>query len=172
LDGLMRWMIELTDPAGNGIVTEHELLITEQPDTVAARARRFLSDHGIDTPTQVAMALGFDYDDFRFSDAFPVPSAYVVAYGMAHLRGPDGYLWFVPDNGNTGEFAWDCPQNIAEFDQRNCDQDRPYNGPQYQAVMAEICRLVDAVTDADKAYLAALPAPAERRPGACWSGAV
>ena len=172
LDGLMRWMIELTDPAGNPIVTEHELLITEQPDTVAARARQFLTDHGIETPTQVGMATGFDYDGFRFCDASPVPSAYVVAYGIAHFRGPDGYLWFVPDNGNTGEFAWGYPQNIAEFDQRNSDEGQPYNGPEYQRAMAEICRLVDAVTAADKAYHAALPAPIQDRPGACWNGAV
>lgn len=167
----MRWMIELTDPAGNGIVSEHELLITEQPETVAARARQFLTDHGIETPTLVGMALGFDYDGFRFSAAFPVPLAYVVAYGMVHFRGPDGYLWFVPDDGTPGSFAWAYPQNIAEFDQRNCDERNPYNGPQYQAVMAEICLLVDAVTEASKAYRA-LPSPAEDRPRACWGGAV
>lgn len=51
------------------------------------------------------MAAGFD--GFRFSDTLPIPSAYVVAYGMAHFRGPDGYLWFVKDNGNI---AWDYPQ--------------------------------------------------------------
>ncbi|MBX7267579.1 hypothetical protein KIF24_17090 [Micromonospora sp. Llam7] len=168
LDGLMRWTIEVTDPAGNGVVKEHELLITEQPDTVAARARQFLTDHGIETPTQVAMATGFDYDGFQFSDAFPVPSAYVVAYGMALFRGPDGYLWFVPDNGKTGGY-WGVPQNIAEFDRRNCDPDRPYNGPDYQAVMAEICRLVDAVTNADKAYRA-LPPPDGNPASPCWSG--
>lgn len=158
VDGWMRWTIELTDPAGTPTVTEHNLLITEPPDTVAARARRFLTDHGIETPTQVAMATGFDYDGFQFNDAFPAPMAYVVAYGMAHFRGPDGYLWFVPDNGTPGSFSWDCPQNIAEFDQRNCDEDDPYDGPEYQAVMAEICRLIDAVTEADKAYHPALMA--------------
>src|SRR5262245_61302702 len=34
VDGLMRWAIELTDPAGEPVVAEHELLITELPDTV------------------------------------------------------------------------------------------------------------------------------------------
>jgi hypothetical protein len=165
VDGLVRWTIELTDPAGEPVVTEHELLITEPPDTVAARARQFLSDHGIETPTRVAMAVDFDYDGFQFSDAFPVPVAYVVAYGLALFRGPDGCLWFVPDNGKTGGY-WGVPQNIAEFDQRHCNPDRPYNGPEYQAVMAEICRLVDAVTKADKEYRA-LPPPAGNPPGAC-----
>ncbi|MEV7628834.1 hypothetical protein [Actinoplanes sp. NPDC089786] len=164
-DGLMRWMIG----TGKTGCTEHELLITEPPDTVAARVRQFMTEHGIETPTHMAMAASFDYYGYRFSDAFPVPSAYVVAYGMAHFRGPDGYLWFVPDNGTPGEFDWGYPQNIAEFDQRNCDPDRPYNGPDYQAVMAEICRLVDAVTDADRAYQA-LPPPPQDRPGACGSG--
>lgn len=169
-DGLVRWMIGLTNGAGKEVATEHTLLITEQPEAVAARARQFLTDHRIEAPTRVGMAAGFDYERFRFNDDFPVPLAYVVAYGMALFRGPDGYLWFVPDNGHTGGY-WGVPQNIAEFDQRNCDPDRPYNGPEYQAVMAEICRLVDAVTDADKAY-AALPPPTENRPRACWSRTV
>jgi hypothetical protein len=167
-DGLMRWTIELADPAGNPIVTEHELLITEPPDVVAARARQFLTEHGIETPTRVGMVAGFEYYGYRFSAAFPVPLAYVVAYGMALFRGPDGYLWFVPDNGNTGGY-WGVPQNIAEFDQRNCDPDRPYDGPEYQAVMAEICRLVDAVTKADKAYRA-LPPPGGNPSSPWWSG--
>ena len=46
---------------------------------------------------------------------------------------------------------------VAEFDLRNCDEDKPYDGLQYRAAMAEICLLVDSVAEADKAYLAALP---------------
>ena len=50
-DGLMRWAIGLMDPMGNPLATEHELLITEPPDAVVTRVRRFLAEHGVEGPT-------------------------------------------------------------------------------------------------------------------------
>jgi len=53
-DGLMRWVIGLTDPMGNPLATDHELLITEAPAAVVARVRYFLAEHRIEVPTNAA----------------------------------------------------------------------------------------------------------------------
>jgi len=51
LDGLVRCVIGLMDPMGNPLATDHELLITEPPDVVVARVRRFLAGHAVEGPT-------------------------------------------------------------------------------------------------------------------------
>ncbi|MEH1124864.1 hypothetical protein [Micromonospora sp. CPCC 206061] len=106
------------------------------------------------TATTYGMQDGFDYEGFQFSDAFPVPDAYAVLYGMAHFQGPDGYLWFAPDNGaGQNSIDWAYPQNVAEFDRRQeNDEDAYHRDPEYQAVMAELCAQVDAVSATDARY--------------------
>jgi hypothetical protein len=104
------------------------------------------------TPTTYGQQDGFDYERFAFSDDFPVPLAYVVAYGMAHFRGPDGHLWFAPDKG-FGDTAidWDHPQNVAEFDQRMTEESF-YTDPEYRDVVARLCAQIDAVSATNKRY--------------------
>jgi hypothetical protein len=106
------------------------------------------------TPTTYDMQEGFDYHGFRFSDDFPIPMAYVVAYGMAHFRGPDTYLWFAPDRGfGVRDIDWNYPQNVAEFDRRQEDGDDAYHAdPEYQETVADLCRALDALIASDHRY--------------------
>jgi hypothetical protein len=96
----------------------------------------------------------FDYDGFEFSDDFPIPSSYVVAYGMAHFRGPDSFLWFAPDDGSgTPGFAWGAAQNVAEFDHRWEAVDDPYYADvRYQQVVDDLCQALDTVIAAEHRY--------------------
>lgn len=47
-DGQMRWLIGLTNSSGQAAGDEHDLLISELPEVVAARVRQFLADRGIE----------------------------------------------------------------------------------------------------------------------------
>ncbi|MGC4886658.1 hypothetical protein [Micromonospora sp. DT227] len=90
----------------------------------------------------------FDYDGFTFSDDFPVPAVYVVVQGIAYFQGPDGFLWFAPDQGFDNKYLidWRYPQNVAEFDERQGEPDRDEAG--YLAVIAALCEQVEAITAA------------------------
>lgn len=95
--------------------------------------------------TTYGMRDGFDYDGFTFSEEFPVPAVYVVVQAIAYFRGPDGFLWFAPDQGfdNKDLIDWRYPQNVAEFDERQGEPDRDETG--YLAVVVALCEQVDAL---------------------------
>lgn len=99
------------------------------------------------TPTTYGLQDGFDYEGFKFSAEFPIPTVYVNAYGMPHFRGPDGHLWFAPDEPDD-QIGWGYPQNVAEFDQRDGN---PIDD-EYTEIMASLCRLIDAAGIADALY--------------------
>jgi hypothetical protein len=133
--------------------------VTEAADAIDAEASKAARDQA-QARTTYGMRAGFDYD-FQFSDAFPIPSAYVVAYGMAHFRGPDGHLWFAPDCGSSrpGGIDWNHPQNVAEFDQRMCAPSYP-DDPEYGEALAELCSEVDAAIATSGRYIALAGRPA------------
>jgi hypothetical protein len=94
----------------------------------------------------------FDYENFRFSDAFPIPAMFLVVAEMGLFRGPDTCLWFAPllGDGHTGTVDWDCPQNMARVDfQQETGEDSFYRKPWYQQSIADICHTIDALTIAD-----------------------
>ncbi len=139
----------------------HLLADMEKGHAAARRFAELFPGGRTPAPTSMGVVEGFDYDRFRFGDGldygngaggFPIPNSYVVAYGMAHFRGPDGHLWFCPDNGTPGVIDWACPQNVREFDLREHGEDTTCIGPNYQAVMQEICRLVDQAANATARY--------------------
>jgi hypothetical protein len=103
------------------------------------------------TVTRYGMQDGFDYNGFTFSEEFPIPVAHVVAYGMAHFRGPDGFLWFAPNKGfGSPDIDWTAPQNIAEFDLRQDDGVNAYHAdPEYRETIADLCHALDALIAAD-----------------------
>lgn len=162
--GGIRWYMALETDDGPTHI-EHVLLTSEEPARVAARAKALMevwevkaeSGAGVNAgPTTVGKAARFDYGRFRFGNAFSIPKSYVVAYGVAHFRGPDGYLWLAPGDAGkdtTGQIKWDSAENVAWFDERDVPADDPeQHDPQYRAVMARICRLVDATLGATEAY--------------------
>lgn len=114
-----------------------------------------------DTPTTHGMRDGFNYDTHPFTADFPVPADYVIAFGMAHFRGPDGQLWYAPSYGASEPDAdgwavpapidWAAAQNVAEYERRTGEN----NSRGEVAAMRDLCRALDAVRRASARYVQA-----------------
>jgi hypothetical protein len=117
-------------------------------------------------PTRYGTRDGFDYDRPVFTDSTPIPAAYVVAYGVAHFQGPDGYLWFAPNGGgNSHAFSWGAAQNMAECDHRWQHPARPYyTDPQYRSIIDDLCHAYDLAAAADRRYTVMQQTPAAADP--------
>lgn len=101
------------------------------------------------SPTTYGMRDGFDYYAYPFNSDFPIPSVYVVAYGMAHFRGPDTHLWFAPDK-HPDQIRWGDAQNLAHWD-RGFDA-AVADDADYQRIFSSVCQLLDALIAASRDY--------------------